>query len=85
MPFDLFEFYRYLLAVLVASYATARLITFIWRLGRVDAADPRSHVLLRRYLVVQLLRLRVGRFAWDLTVIAALLMVLVSLVLRHWR
>lgn len=83
--FDLFDFYRFLLSVLVGSYATVRLVTFIWRLQYIGFGDPRARGLLRQYLLIQMLRVRFRRFAWDLLQIALLLVVFILLLHRHWR
>ena len=83
--FDLFEFYRFLLTVLVGSYCVVRLAVFIWRFQSLGVDDPRGLGLLRRYLIVQVLRVRITRFTADLLQIGALLVIVVLLVNRHWR
>ena len=55
--FDLFHFYRFLLTVLVASYALVRLVLFVSRWQDLGADDPRGVGLLKRYLLVQLFRI----------------------------
>ena len=82
--FDLFEFYRFMLAVLVSIYSLGRLITFIWR-WQVAAEGWLGSALLHRYLVVLLLRMRFRRFAYELIVIGGLLLTLVLLIDAHWQ
>ncbi len=82
---DLCDVYRLLLAWWVGSYATVRLVMFVGRLQYIGFGDPRAQGLLRQYLLIQMLRVRVRRFSWDLLQIVALLLVFVLLVHRHWR
>jgi len=83
LRFDLFEFYRFLLALLVGVYCVVKLISFLWRWHRFDSRY-RWAPLVRRYVVVQLLRIRVRRFVLDFLQIAALALILILLVSRHW-
>ena len=80
---DLFDLYRFILAVLVCSYGVVRLIAFVWRWqGELSqAGGPTSRFL--RYAGLLLLRLRVRRFAYDLSVVAGLFVVLVLLIRLH--
>ena len=81
---DVFDFYRFLLTVLVSTYAGVRLVQFFWRWQIVTRSAPRAEALARRYLMVQFLRVRTSRFALDLLTIAALLAVLAWLISLHW-
>jgi len=81
--FDLFEFYRFMLAVLVGIYATGHLVTFIWR-WQATTDGWLGSALLRRYIVVLLLRMRFRRFAYELFVIGGLLLTLGLLIRAHW-
>ena len=83
--FDLFEFYRFMLGVLVAVYSTTRLITFIWRWHGATQQGWVGSALLHRYLTVLLLRMCFRRFAYELIVIVGLLLVLALLIRAHWR
>jgi hypothetical protein len=83
--FNLFGFYRFVLSVMVGSYAAVRLGLFLWRWRLFGTEDSRSLGLLRRYAVVQLLRVRFFRFAGQLAVIAVLLAIFALLVDMHWR
>ncbi len=83
--FDLFEFYRFFLALLVCIYGTARLIAFIWRSSVVGTGGQLSSALLRRYVIVLLLRLRFRRFLYEFVVIGGLASILILLLWLHWR
>lgn len=84
MPgFDAFHFFRYLLAVFVTSYAVIAMGQFVRQWRRDTAAAAREEALLRTYLVVHLLRVRIRPFLRDLLEIAALLVVLLILIWRH--
>ncbi len=84
LGFDPFEFYRFFLSVLVCSYTVARLITFIWRIQGFTIPSIRGTSLVRRYLLVQFLRIRWRRFMPDFLTIAALGIVLGLLVSLHF-
>jgi len=83
VKFDLFDFWRYLLGVLVCSYcfftAADRAIG-LWRLLH---GGERYWGLARKYLVIQLLRVRWDDVAWELTQIALWLVVLGAFVWGH--
>ena len=81
--FDLFHFYRFLLTVLVASYALVRLILFLARWHDLGADDPRGVGLLKRYVLVQLFRVRLWRFTRDGLAIGLLLALLTTLIILH--
>jgi hypothetical protein len=82
--FDLFEFYRFMLAVLVGIYGTGRLVTFIWQ-WQAAANGWLGSAVLRRYVVVLLLRMRFRRFAYELATIGGLLLTLGLLIHAHWH
>lgn len=84
MPhFDLFEFYRFVLAVLVGTYTVLRFFMFIWRWSwDVEENTPASTVL-RRYFIVLMLRMRFRRFAYEFVVIGGLATVLILLIRLH--
>ncbi len=81
----MFDLYRQFLAVVGGSYAAVRLIHFVWRFQLATRSAPRLEALGRRYLVLQLLRVRVSRFVVDLAQIAVLVAVLYYLLALHWR
>lgn len=82
---DAFDLYRQLLAVIGVSYAAVRLIQFVWRFELATRSAPRIEALGRRYLTLQLLRVRVSRFVLDLAQIAVLAFLLYYLIRLHWR
>ena len=83
LEFDLFHFYRFLLAVLVASYALVRLALFLARWHDLGVDDPRGVGLLKRYGLLQLVRVRLWRFAREGLVIGLLLALLITLITLH--
>ncbi len=82
--FDLFEFYRFMLAVLAGTYTTIRLLTFIWGWQGAGGQARVGSAVVYRYLVVLLLRTRIRRFVYEIMVIGGLLAVLVLLLRLHW-
>ena len=84
MPsFDLFEFYRFLLFVLAASYSLVRVVLFIWW-WQVSADSVLGGAMVRRYLSVLLLRVRFWRFIYEFVVMAGLASILLVLIELHW-
>ena len=84
MPsFDLFEFYRFLLFVLAASYSLVRVVLFIWW-WQVSADSVLGGAMVRRYLSVLLLRVRFWRFLYEFVVMAGLASILLVLIQLHW-
>lgn len=84
MPaFDAFPFFRFLLAVFVAAYTLIATGQFVREWHRDSMASAREEALVRRYLVVHVLRIRIKPFARDLLEIAALLAIFAYLVGRH--
>ena len=81
---EVFDLYRQLLAIIGGSYATVRMISFVWRFEVAMRSSPRLEALARRYLVLQLLRVRISRFTVDLLQIAVLGVVLGYLIRLHW-
>lgn len=82
--FDLFEFYRFMLAAMCCIYAVAKLALFIWRWRGISAMGSKRTLLLQRYVLALLLRTSLWRFVPDLLVIAGLLAVLALLLRWHW-
>jgi len=82
---DLFQFWRWLLAVICTIYAL--LITGHWLAGWLLylSKPDRMRAVLRNYIVVQILRLRALRFWWELVQIAFWLAAFVVVVrMHHW-
>ena len=82
---DLFDLYRDLLALVVGTYVVVRTLNFIWRWQLATGSAPRLEGLLRRYLVVSVLRLRVRRFVFELGQVFLLIGVLSYLAWLHGR
>ncbi len=85
--FDLFDLFRWLLGTVVTIYATVVLIQWAWGwwvwLSRPDAAYERHFAMLRRYLLVHGLRIRLTRFGSDLLVLVGLCIVFLLLFWAH--
>lgn len=84
---DLFHLFRWLLGIVVTVYATVVTTQslyewWIW-LVRPEPGMERPFALLRRYVIVHGLRLRVRRFGGDLLVCAGLLVVFGLLMYAH--
>ncbi|MCP4246998.1 MAG: hypothetical protein GY778_08100 [bacterium] len=82
---DVFDLYRHLLALVVGTYVVVRAVNFIWRWQLATGSAHRLEGLLRRYLVVSVLRLRIRRFVFELGQVLLLTGVLVYLVWLHAR
>lgn len=80
---DLFEFWRLVLGILCTVYATVVTIRSLWGWCVYFSAPDRSTALMRRYVVVQLLRLQPGRFTWELLQIGFWLVMLALLLRWH--
>lgn len=73
---DLFSFYRRLLLIILGSYSVIRLMLFIWR-WRADSLAARRHeALLRQWVEVSVLRVRMRRFTLSVLQIALLTAIL---------
>ena len=83
--FNLFEFFRFMLTVLVTTYTIIRLITFIWRWEDAVGGAHGGTAVFYRYLGVLLLRMRFRRFLYELVTLGGLTAVLALLILFHWR
>lgn len=79
LPVDLFDFWRAFLAIACTVYTL--ILTFRWLIGWHETLTRpgKPHDVLRRYLLVQALRLRVGRFRRDLLAVAGWAVVLALL------
>jgi hypothetical protein len=83
--FDLFEFYRFILTVLVTTYGIIRLVMFIWHWRGAVGQARGGTAILYRYAAVLLLRARFRRFLYDAGTIGGLLAILALLIHLHWR
>ena len=84
---DLFDLFRWLLGTVATVYATVLLCQWAWTwwvwLSRPAAGYERHFAILRRYLVIHGLRLRLKRFGGDLLVIVGLCVVFALLFEAH--
>ena len=80
---DIFDLFRCLLVIFVATYLALRAANFIMQIQTAAESAGRRGTLMARYMWVQLLRARLRRFSWDLVQIAALLALLVYLLILH--
>jgi hypothetical protein len=82
---DLFGLYRQLLVIVVGTYTVVRMVNFVWHWQLATRSAGRAEAIARRYLVVQVLRLRIRRFVLDLLEVGVLLVVLGYLLWLHWQ
>ena len=86
----IFDVFRQLLTITVGSYVVVRTLNGLatllayWRSEPTPGATQRYEFTFRRYLVVQILRLRPSRFAGELLQIAALTVALLVMLWLHW-
>ena len=80
--FDLFKFYRLLLMIAVGTYCVITMSTRIWNNVRFGRSLPYSG-LLWKYLLVQLLRIRLKEFLRPLVEIGLLILTLIALYWAH--
>ncbi len=80
---DLFEFWRLVLGILCTFYATVVTVRSLWGWCVYFSGTDRSTALMRRYVVVQLLRLSPGRFTWELLQIGFWLAALIVVLRLH--
>ena len=79
---DLFEFYRWLLAIVCAVYTVVQVARSLW-VWLAWFGSSRQTAVLGRYTAVLLLRLRLRRFARDLGQIVVLLAMLAGVLYLH--
>ncbi len=80
---DLFYFWRWILCVVCTIYWLVRLGQSFWNWYHYLWADARSALLMRKYLVVQVLRLRVHRFTLEALQIVALVALFFAITWAH--
>ena len=81
---DLFGLYRTLLALVLCVYLGIRVFNFADQVLSSTASAGRRQAMALQYLVIQLLRIRVRRFALDLVQVAVLLVVFAYVLSLHW-
>lgn len=79
---DLFETYRWLLALVCTIYATVVILRSWWGWWEYFMGSRQTAVL-GKYVLVLLLRTKFYRFAWELLQIAALTSLLLFLLYWH--
>lgn len=80
---DLFEFWRFILTVACFVYAAVVTIQSLWSWMLFLSGPERTTTLMRRYVIIQLLRLRLRPFGGELIQTAIWTVVLVWLVRAH--
>jgi hypothetical protein len=80
---DLFYLFRYALVLICTVYAALQIASSLWGWHRYLTPSRRETAVLRQYVILQLLRLRVRRFIPDVIQIVLLLGVLGYLVRLH--
>ncbi len=81
---DLFGLYRTLLTLVLCVYLCIRAFNFADQLLSSTASAGRRQAMAFQYLLVQLLRIRIRRFAWDLLQVAVLLVAFAYVLSLHW-
>ncbi len=84
VEFSPFNFFRFMLTIVVTVYCAIRLLMWLPLVMQLTAGNDRGARLLRRYLLVQALRIRFRRFAWEMVQIVLLFAILCLLIARHW-
>lgn len=80
---DLFQLWRLFLCTTCAVYAAVVSGRSLWRMSVYLSGSGRTVSLIRSYVIVQLLRLRLHRFIWEFLQIGFWLAIL--LVLLSWH
>lgn len=80
---DLFQVWRIVLSTLCGVYATVVTARSLWGWVEYLSGSDRRASLMRNYVLVQLLRLRPGRFAGEFTQISVWFAVFVCLLYLH--
>ncbi|NLX03596.1 MAG: hypothetical protein GXY33_00475 [Phycisphaerae bacterium] len=81
--FDPFFFFRRILVIFATLYSGLILARAGWRWFKYLYFPDRSRQLLRRYLFIQLMRVRLRRFGGDLLQIAGLLAIMGLVIWLH--
>lgn len=83
MDFDLFYFWRWLLVLVCTIYWLCCLGQTLWGWYEYLWAGTREAAMMRRYVFVQILRIRVHRFTLELAQIVVLLALFAAVMLAH--
>ncbi len=73
---DFFVLYRRLLLIVAGTYTAVRLLQFIWRWRSDSLIAARPEALMRRWVEVSVLRLRLRWFSFDVLQIVLLTAIL---------
>lgn len=79
----MFDLYRRLLVTAIATYATVRTVSFVWRWQAFGRSGSRAEVVLQRYALTVLMGVRVRRFWFEFLQIGGLIALLWYLLLLH--
>jgi hypothetical protein len=86
MPdYDLFHFFRLTVGWVATIYATVFTVKSLWDWYIWLASQDRYIILLRRYIIVQGLRIRVKSFVWDALLCVLLSVAFLLLSVAHLR
>lgn len=85
MSLDFFDFFRYALGTVATVYATVIMLQSLWTWYTWLAGGDKYVSILRRYLIVHGLRLRLGTFWGDVIVSLLLCVAFGVLCLAHAR
>lgn len=80
---DLFEFYRALLFLIMTVYAAVMTVVMVLNAAWLYAGTDRTAAMVRNYVIVLLLRMRVSVFRSELLQIVALSALFIYLVYLH--
>ena len=80
---DLFEFWRLALTTTCCIYAAVMMARSLWRIAAYLSADDRTASVMRSYVVVQVMRLRLRRFTGEFVRIGLCLVILAAVLYAH--
>jgi hypothetical protein len=83
MHIDFFDFFRYALATVVTIYATVVTLQSLWSWYVILTGEGKYYAMIRRYLMLQGLRLRIQTFGADVLICVLLTVVLCILWHAH--
>ncbi len=82
---DLFEFWRLALTTTCCIYAAVMMARSLWRLAVFLSGADRTASMMRSYVVVQIMRLRLRRFTGEFVRIGSWLVILAAVLYAHTR
>jgi hypothetical protein len=81
--FDFFDWWRWMLTIVCTIYASVITLRSLWEWIVYFAAPDRTTVMMRKYTIVHLLRLRMRAFSGELLGIAFWTAALIFLIYLH--